>query len=119
MFLKLGEHASMFFDPTSMVKILPGQVVAVNAKQQQSKKLKKAKNAGHVIVATADEYEDYLAGVKEKAAPASEEDTEEVDIYSMKKSALVKHASEVLADDYSKEDLNEMTKADIIELLEA
>lgn len=123
MFLKLGEHASMFFDPTSMVKILPGQVVSANAKQQQSKKLKRARNAGHIVIATQDEYDDYLKSLKGKnqpvgAKPTSADTDEDIDINDMKKPELVNYAFGKLSDDYSKEDLNAMTKAEIIDLLE-
>ena len=60
-YLKLGEKAGMFFDPTSQVLIRGSEVVKVE-RLMKTKKLVVALNQGHVINATEEEYTNFLNG---------------------------------------------------------
>lgn len=45
----LGSRASSFFDPTTNIKVLRGDVVELSEKQQQSKRIAGAINTGHLV----------------------------------------------------------------------
>ena len=46
--IKLGEKATMFFDPISGLKVIPGQVVTPTKNQLSSKKVTNALRYGHL-----------------------------------------------------------------------
>lgn len=52
-YVKLGKKASSFRDQASNITILPGQVVGLDVKQQNSKKIKAALSGGHLVYAEA------------------------------------------------------------------
>lgn len=52
-YVKLGKKASSFRDQASNVTILPGQVVGLDLKQMNSRKIKAALNGGHLVYAEA------------------------------------------------------------------
>jgi hypothetical protein len=58
-FLKLGEKASSFYDPTSGVNIRGHEVVKVNAKQMKSKKVIIALRNGHINKTDENAYKIY------------------------------------------------------------
>lgn len=60
-YYKLGEKASMFFDPSTGVILRPGEVLEFD-KPPKSKKFSIARNGGHVIAATKEEFEACEAG---------------------------------------------------------
>lgn len=64
-YLKLGEKATMFYDPASRVLIRGTEVVAVKA-VQKTKKLAQALSQGHISWATEEDYNEFL-GTKGKA----------------------------------------------------
>lgn len=59
-YLKLGETASIFFDPTTKLLIRANEVVALSS-LPKSKKIGLAKRSGHITSATKEEYEKFLA----------------------------------------------------------
>lgn len=70
-YLKLGEKASIFFDPTTRLLIRGKEVIALKA-IPKSKKLSIALNQGHVVNATEEEYEAFLAGNEAEAKTTEE-----------------------------------------------
>ncbi len=69
MYVQLGEKAGMFYDPTSRVKVLPGQVVEVATFQQHSKKLIKAIKGGHLDKATKEDFDKCENSIKAPKGP--------------------------------------------------
>ena len=63
-YVKLGSKASVFHDPTTNTKVLPGQVVEVKGVSKFSKKIIAAISGGHLENATQEEYLKYKGGVK-------------------------------------------------------
>jgi len=61
-YLKLGEKASMFFDPFTQIKVISNQVLAID-RMPKSKKISVALGAGHLVLATESEYNAYLKKV--------------------------------------------------------
>lgn len=62
-YLKLGEKASIFFDPTTRLLIRGKEVIALKA-IQKSKKLSTALNQGHVVNATEEDFNNWIDGVE-------------------------------------------------------
>lgn len=58
-YLKLGEKATMFFDPASRIQIRGTEVVALKA-VQKTKKVAQALSGGHLAWATEEEYQKFL-----------------------------------------------------------
>jgi hypothetical protein len=58
-YYKLGEKATLFFDPTTQVLIRGKEIIEVT-RLPKSKKLAVAINQGHVVVATEEEYQRFL-----------------------------------------------------------
>lgn len=52
-YVKLGKKASSFRDQAMNITILPGQVVELNLKQMNSRKIKAALNGGHLVYTEA------------------------------------------------------------------
>lgn len=79
-YFKLGEKASMFFDPTSQLLIRGAEVVMVE-RVMKTKKLSLALNQGHVIPATEDEFNAFESGVplkKHESTPEAKSDSDMV-----------------------------------------
>ena len=56
-YIKLGELASFFYDPVTMVEVRPGQVVKININAVSKKgKIIEALKGGHLDYADASEY---------------------------------------------------------------
>lgn len=47
--IKLGKNAQSFYDPTSKLKVLKGQVVEIKNLQNRSKKVQAALRGGHLV----------------------------------------------------------------------
>lgn len=60
-YFKLGEKSNYFFDPTTRLEVMPNTIVPVSASSAASAKFKKAKNHGHIVAVTKDDYDEYLA----------------------------------------------------------
>lgn len=54
---KLGEDASLFVDPETRKKVLPGQKVSFDAREMSTDKFKAAKKHAHLVEADGDEEE--------------------------------------------------------------
>lgn len=63
MTVTLGTKASMFYDPSSRLKVLPGQEVELTAEQENSKRVKNAIDAGHLRVVTGEAKEKEVGNV--------------------------------------------------------
>ena len=59
-YYKLGENASVFYDPTTRI-LLTGKEVIELDKTPKSKKFNVAKAGGHVVMASKQEFDDYQA----------------------------------------------------------
>ena len=70
-YYKLGENASIFYDPTTRFLIRGKEVIAVK-ELPKSKKVNKAKLNGHIVPATRNEYLNYLG-----TTPPAEKETQE------------------------------------------
>ena len=70
-YLKLGESALSFSDPTTRVNLVnQDQVVEVNNTQAQSKKIKSAIKGGHLQLVTENDFDKWVE-LKEKRASNS------------------------------------------------
>jgi hypothetical protein len=57
-YIKLGDKANFFYDPTSGLKVLPGQVIKVDAEKVKANlKLNKALKSGHLEYADENDYD--------------------------------------------------------------
>jgi hypothetical protein len=81
-FVKLGEQASVYSDPTSNLLVIGKDVIKLNPKQETSKRVKKALSGGHLIHATEDEYKKFVKGelATEKETGKVVKKLEEMDI---------------------------------------
>lgn len=70
-YYKLGEKASIFVDPATNVKILPGRIVEVVGNLNKSPKLRTAAQHGHIVRVEKEEYERFLENSK---APIEEQE---------------------------------------------
>lgn len=122
MYVKLGEKAGMFFDPTSRVKVLPGQVVEVTTPQQQSKKFQKALNGGHIVRVSE---EDFKKADKEGKAVSAKAlaKTESTANSTTSKPELSKEEmiNKIMNefDGYTKKELNKKSDEELAEILAA
>lgn len=129
-YYKLGEKASMFFDPSTGVILRPGEVLEFD-KPPKSKKFSIARNGGHVVAATQEEFkacedgknpDGALGGAKvlqeveedeapvnkkEKAKLTPEEETLKAKLLEMESlEDVIEHFKE---DGWLKEDLDKLT----------
>lgn len=115
-YVKLGEKASMFYDPTTEVKVLPGQAVGVTNREKESKKFKRAIGAGHLERISKEEAEELNSSTtkaNEKAAADVEADQSEEgrSLGKMSKSELVEKAMEL--DLGTEKELDDMSKREL------
>lgn len=120
--VKLGEAANSFYDPTSGLKVLPGQVVELDNKQSKSKKVTIAMRHGHLVSATDEDVENFANGkAVSNNDPSNDVDKDwddfevnEANLKKLNKSDLVELAMH-LESEYSQEELESMTKDDLKE----
>lgn len=123
-FVKLGEKAQSFSCPSSGIKVLPGQVVELSAKDLQSKKLKAAIKGNHLEKVSEEEYQKFVG----KTNVNNEEEVDDSttlsgeDLAKLKKPELLKLATEALEateeeTDETPESLEAMTKAELVEFI--
>ena len=128
-YVKLGEKASMFYDPTTQVKVMPGMAVGITNREKESKKFKRAVAAGHLEKISKDDADalntktiaraaklNAKADTK-KAASAPSEDTDEKEVSKMNKSELIAKAVDMGKG--TEEDLDDMTKKELVVLIES
>jgi len=102
-FVKLGEKATIFYDPTLSFKVITGEVKELPSNYRFGKRTVKALQGGHLV----------LTDKNDTLDKEDEELTAEV-LKAYKKADLVAKALE-LKSEYSEEELNSMTKAELIE----
>jgi hypothetical protein len=82
-FVKLGEHASVFSDPTSGLLVIGDEVHQLETKHERSKKVKVAIQGGHLVHATEDEFKRFTKGEKvvaKKEPVKNEKSIDEMDL---------------------------------------
>ncbi len=127
-YIKLGEKAEIFFDPTTRTKVLKGQIIKLEDKQKFSKKISAAIGGGHLVYSTKEAYNDYmedLASKDDTKVFQKEEDNwleawveanelSEKTLKPLKHEKLVELAKH-FESEFSDEDLKDSTKAELIE----
>lgn len=116
--VKLGEVANSFYDPTTQVKVLMGQVVTLTSAQQVSKKIKEALRHGHLVTATDEDVEEF-ENDGQVSTTAKEDNWEDFEVSaktvkSLNKDKLVSLAM-YLESTYSQAELEEFTKDELKE----
>ena len=119
-YVKLGSKASVFHDPTTNTKVLPGQVVEVKGVSKFSKKITAAISGGHLENATEEEYLKFKGGGKVVSNTDTAnwlEDWDDFDEESLKgltNAKLVELAVHLESETDEKE-LAKMNKAELVE----
>lgn len=121
--VKLGENANSFYDPVTGTKVLPGQVIEVDAKTARSTKIAVALRHGHLVIASEEDIEAANEGNLVTNNDSSNdvdtnwdefEDYTEAGLKRLTKAKLVELAMH-LESEYSQEELNEMNKQELAE----
>ena len=63
-YIKLGEKASSFYDPTTRFAIANGQVKVVTNAVLKSPRIKRFLKGGGLMLTTKEEYNEYMASIK-------------------------------------------------------
>lgn len=121
-YVKLGSKASIFHDPTTGIKVLPGQVVEVKGVGKFSKKITAALQGGHLENVSKEDFEKY-----QKTGITSNDESLEGDnwveqwddfddksLKGLKNEQLVELAT-FLESETPLEELKQMKKADLVE----
>lgn len=123
--VKLGEKASLFYDPTSGLKVTPNKAVELSAQHKMSKRVTKAIKSGHLDYVDSEELKELEVVSLEKAPAKQEAKTEATDgddelseakLSKMKKAELLELAKDYETG-YSEEELGDMKKDEIIDAL--
>lgn len=80
-YVKLGSKASIFHDPFTRLKIIPGQVVELGNLAKFSKRISNAIKGGHLDSSNKEEYEEYLESVENPEAAVVVEETTDDDSF--------------------------------------
>ena len=137
-YVKLGKKAKggSFFEANNQVSLYGDKIQKIGTKAFRHARIQRAINAGHLVVVTEEAYEDWKEDNvaeaekgeksfdallpkkgkdKKPATDTSDEDDEDddVDYMELNKTPLVAYALEVEGVDFSEEELNDMTKAEI------
>ena len=134
-YIKLGSTASIFFDPTTQFKILPGEIKPFEKAIRGSKKTLNALKGGHLEYASEDAYESYISDKEDEMETEATQDTqskqtpksfnpEDVDDFSEEElMKLKKDYLKVLAvyheTELSEEELDKMNKAELVEEIQS
>lgn len=132
-FVKLGEKASIFFDPTSGLKVTSGKAVELSNVHKASKRVVRGLKSGHLDYADSEDQEDlelvYLDSSKNKPVGKVEKNEEEEedafnpdqewDEKSLKKLKVgeLEKVAKFFELDYTDQELVDMTKAQLIEAI--
>lgn len=73
-FVKLGEKASVFFDPTSKLKITPNQAVELSNESRMSKRVIAALKSGHIEYAYQGDEDDQLQQITQDSLSKGKKD---------------------------------------------
>lgn len=127
-YIKLGEKAEIFFDPTTRTKVLKGQIIKLEDKQKFSKKIAAAIGGGHLVYSTKEAYNDYMedssqattkSATKEEAVDWMEpwleaNEVAEKTLKPLRHEKLVELAKH-FESEFTAEELKDSTKAELIE----
>lgn len=129
-YIKLGNKASIFYDPTTKVKVLKGQVVELKNRERFSKKILTAIAGGHLVSTNKEQYNDYLqdAGIDQALEKSTKEitptswiepwiennDLDEKNLMKLKKAELIQLA-QYYETELTVEELDSYEKKDIVE----
>jgi hypothetical protein len=114
-FVKLGEEASVFFDPFTKIKLITNQVVELPEDYKASKKVVVALKNGHIQYASEEEYLAANGGAKTEEGEEGDED--EVELSSLTKNELIAHILET-SEEHTEEALKALKKAELLEIAE-
>ena len=129
-YVKLGSKSTIFYDPTTNTKVLPGMVLKLSGTGRFSKKITSALKGGHLESADKEEYEEWLSKQEEVDKQSTDKDLakaaddenwlesyESYDEDSLK--ALTKDKLIELAiyneSTYSEKELKSMNKSELVE----
>lgn len=116
--VKLGDKANSFYDPTSKLKVLPGDVIELKAIHKVSSRVIKALRDGHLQVTDAASTKEVKETVKEKEVNPNKW-IEELDMVPEKISKLKKEQLIQIAKfyetEYSDEELGDLKKDELVE----
>lgn len=120
-YVTLGSKAEIFYDPTTRLKVLKGQVVKVDNKAKFSKKINAAIAGGHLVNVTKQQYEDYISDLgldtkkeTEKGDWREEQVLEEAVLMKLKKEQLVELAK-YHETEYDDDTIITLSKAELVE----
>lgn len=129
-YVKLGEKAATFFDPSSRLNLRTKDEIKVLDKQHRTKRTLEALRNGHLEKATEDDYNDYQLLQSEKGTapkkesvgdgnPTSDDWKENVEyteagLKKLTKPKLIELATD-LETEYSEEEMDKLTKAEVAE----
>jgi hypothetical protein len=110
-FLKLGEKATSFYDPTTRWGIAGNKIVPILPAQLKSPRIKRFISGGGLTYATKEEYKEYLASLskpikkeEEVKEETKKEETKPTDINQMTKAQLYDYIKE---SGWDQEDIDE------------
>jgi len=123
-YLKLGEKASVFHDPTSNTTVKNKEIIEVDAEQLQSKRLIKAIKSGHLDYCEEKDYKKYLKSLDVDAEDVQDSDSMDYSEKSKKEIKADLNTNEkliknILANngDLTEADLEGYLKDDLIEVI--
>lgn len=112
-YVKLGEKASMFYDPVTQTKILPGQVIKISGRDKFSKKISTAIKGGHLDKVEQSEYKAYMESLgKAENNSTGAEDKEEKKEKVNEDTFIVENHT-----DFSEEGLAKLSKKELLKLV--
>ena len=119
-YVKLGEKAESFYDPTTGTLVSKHEVVILTDKAKFSNKIKKAIAGGHLVSATKQDYEDYIEdnGLNTQNEAVEDwrenQDLDEAVLLKLKKEQLIELAI-YYKTEYDAKDLASLSKAELVE----
>lgn len=121
-YVKLGSKASIFYDPTTNTKVLPGQIVEVKGIGKFSKKINAALKGGHLENVSKEDFEKFQKGgtvnndedINTGNWVEQWDDFDEKSLKGLKNDQLAKLATH-LESEFSEQELGQMKKAELIE----
>lgn len=117
-FYKLGEKAATFTDVSTGLSIDPGQVIKVSIKQAASSRFKRAVAGGHIVIASKEDYSNFLNSKEESEKVSEQSDKDallkrvaELEKENEEKAERIK---ELEGDEEDEIDFDSMEKEDLI-----
>ena len=119
-YLKLGEKAESFFDPSTSLKLSKGKVVRMTQEMKISNRVKKALKGGHIEYATEEDFDKTVMDLDVQADDVNQEEEvvyTESNLKGKGKEALINILLNLSGDEEERteKELSALTKAEIIE----